>query len=270
MKPELFKIPIPEFLQGFLPEYLTINSYGLLIAIGILMGFWYASVQAKKQLKVKQDDMINILIILLFAAVIGGKLFVFFESPMKYLNDPGLLIKNFSNGFVFYGSLIFCFASLIIYLRKKKIPIWPMLDIMAVTAVIVHAFGRTGCFFAGCCHGLPTQSFLGVVFTDPHCAASPLNTPLHPTQLYSVFMLVTIFTILIFLKSRKKFHGQLLLVYIVFYAIGRSIIETFRGDYHRGFVIDGIISNSQFISMIMIVLAGVLYFYLMKKKKIIN
>ncbi len=266
MYPELFKIPLPEFLQSVLhTHYLTVHTYGFCIALGILAGFTYTARQAKKQFGTDQDTMTSLLLILILAAVIGGKIFFYFEKPSYYFGHPANMIRNFGGGFVFYGSLLFAIPSMLWFFKKNKIPILPMLDIMAVTATIVHAFGRLGCLNAGCCHGKPTDSWIGIVYTDPHCAANPLNTPLYPTPVFSIIMLITILVILLILKKRKKFDGQLFLIYLFLYAIGRSIIEIFRGDYERGYIIDNVLSHSQFISLF--VLAGVGYFYYRLSKK---
>lgn len=142
-----------------------------------------------------------------------------------------------------------------------------MLDIMAVVTCIVHGFGRIGCFMAGCCYGQPTNSFWGVIFTDPACQAEPLNTALHPTQLYEATWIFSIMFILMVVQSRKKFDGQLFLIYLMLYAAGRSIIELFRGDLARGFVIENVLSISQFISLLLIIAAVYLYLRLQKKSK---
>ena len=139
-----------------------------------------------------------------------------------------------------------------------------MLDIMAGTACVVHAFGRIGCFMAGCCYGIPHDGLLSVTFTDPNCVAEPLNTPLHPTQLYSSSMIFSILVIILFVSRRKQFDGQLFMLYLMLYAIGRSILEVFRGDLERGFLIDNILSNSQFVSIIVFLVA--LYFYIRLSK----
>jgi phosphatidylglycerol:prolipoprotein diacylglycerol transferase len=265
MHPVLFRIPWPDFLPG--PEHLTVHSYGFFIALGILVAYSYTAWRAKTELNIDQDTITSLLIYLVIAAVVGGKVFTWFEDPRYYFSNPSNLIKNFSSGFVFYGSLLFAIPTMLLFFRKKKIPVLQMLDIFAVTAPLVHAFGRVGCFMAGCCHGVPTHSFLGVTFSDPMCAAHPKDVPLHPTQLYSVFMLLLIILVISLIKSRKQFHGQLFLIYLTLYAIGRSIIEVFRGDEGRGYVIDKVLSNSQFISIF--VIAGVVYFYfrLLKKQR---
>jgi len=134
-----------------------------------------------------------------------------------------------------------------------------MLDVMAVVTCIVHGFGRIGCFNAGCCYGVPTDSIFGVVFSDPVCQARPLNVSLHPTQLYEAALIFGILAFLLIYKNSKKFDGQLFILYLIIYASGRSVLEMLRGDLERGFVIQDWLSNSQFISLLLIGVA--VYFY---------
>ncbi len=256
MHPELFTI------GGF-----TIHTYGFMIMIGAALGYFYMSTAVKRDLGIPADKIQNLAILLIFSAFIGGKLFFYFEEPSYYFHPPSNMLKGLRTGFVFYGSLLFVIPTTVWYFRKQKWPVWPMMDRVAITACIVHIFGRMGCFFAGCCHGTPTDSIFGITFTDPASQADPLNTPLHPTQLYEITMIGIILLILIQLMRHKKFDGQVFLSYIVMYAIGRSIIEIFRGDERRGYIIDGILSHSQFISLGVIALAVAGYFYLRKKAK---
>lgn len=188
-----------------------------------------------------------------------------FEDPKLYLSEPSRIFKNFNSGFVFYGSLLFAIPTMLIFFRVHKLPTLAMLDIMAATSCILHAFGRMGCFMAGCCYGAPHDGLFSVTFSDPVCAANPLNTPLHPTQLYSSTMILAILVIILFVSRRKQFDGQLFMLYLMLYAIGRSIIEIFRGDLERGFLIDNILSNSQLISILVFLAA--LFFYIRLAKK---
>jgi phosphatidylglycerol---prolipoprotein diacylglyceryl transferase len=235
----------------------TIYTYGFCIALGALLGFSYMARQGKLQFGTSFDKSNTLFILLITAGVVGGKFFLIFERPSYYLSNPGQLLSG--SGFVFYGSLLFCIPTMILFFRKNKIPVLAMLDVMAIVTCIVHGFGRIGCFMAGCCYGIPTDSFLGVIFTDPVCQAEPLNTSLHPTQLYESGFIFLLMASLLWLKSKKQFDGQLFLLYLMIYAAGRGVIEIFRGDIARGFVIDGIISNSQFISLLVIAVA--FYFY---------
>jgi phosphatidylglycerol---prolipoprotein diacylglyceryl transferase len=240
----------------------TIYSYGFLIAIGALLGFAYLYFQSKKLYDLTFDQANTLFIYLVIAGVAGGKFFMIFEDPSYYLSKPGKLISG--SGFVFYGSLIFAIPTMLWFFKKNKLLTWGMLDIMGPTACIAHGFGRIGCFLAGCCYGKPTVSIFGVTYVDTACQAEPLNTPLHPTQLYEAGFIFSIFILLTILKKKKQFDGQLFLIYLILYALGRGVLELYRADLERGFVIKDILSNSQFISLLIISTA--LYFYIRLKK----
>ena len=268
MHPVLFKIPVPEFLQGVFPSSISIYAYGFFIVLGAISGFLYMATQAKKKYNLSFDQSNALLLLLLVAAIVGGKVFLFFENPVMYSENPKALISG--RGFVFYGSLLFCIPTMLWFFRKHKLPTLPMLDIMAVTTCLVHVFGRMGCFMAGCCYGIPWEGPLAVIFTDPACLAKPLNTPLHPTQLYSASLILSILLILLWLRPKKKFDGQLFLTYLMLYALGRGVIEIFRGDVSRGYVIEGLLSNAQFVSLLVIAVAARYYYRFYKRAKLLS
>ena len=235
----------------------TVYTYGFFIALGAVLGGLYMWWQGSKQFGLTFDQANTLFVLLIIAGVVGGKLFVLFEQPSFYLKN---LTKLFSgSGFVFYGSLLTAIPVMLWYFKKNKIPTLAMLDVMAVVTCIVHGLGRIGCYNAGCCYGIPTDSIFGVVFSDPVCQARPLNVVLHPTQLYETTLIFSILTFLLIYKSHKKFDGQLFILYLIIYASGRSVLETLRGDLERGFVIQDWLSNSQFISILVIGLS--VYFY---------
>lgn len=244
---------------------ITVYSYGFCIAVGALLGFTYMTWQGKKLYGLSFDQSNTLFIWLVFAGVVGGKFFMIFEDPAFYFANPLKLISG--SGFVFYGSLLFAIPVMLWFFRKNKIPTLGMLDVMAAVTCIVHGFGRIGCFMAGCCYGKPTTGPFGIVFTDPACQAEPKNTPLYPTQLYEAGFIFCIFIALILLKNRKQFDGQLFLIYLIAYATGRGVLELFRGDLDRGFVIAGWLSNSQFVSLIIIGISIYYYFRLNKKRR---
>ncbi len=254
MHPKLFEIGSFE-----------IHTYGFMIMLGALSGFLYMSNTVKKEMGIEKDKIQNLAILIIIAAFVGGKLLFYLENPSYYFDSWSNMKRNFRTGFVFYGSLLFAIPVVIWFFKKEKWPVWAMLDRIAITACIIHGMGRIGCFFAGCCHGIPTDAAWGITFSDPISQAEPLNTPLHPTQLYSSFMIFTILAFLFMLKRHQRFDGQLFFSYIILYAIGRGIIEIYRGDEARGYIIDGVISHSQFISILVILVTGFVYFKFRKK-----
>lgn len=259
MHPELFKI-----------GQLTIHTYGFMIMIGALFGYWYMSTVLKRELGIEPDKVQSLAIFVILAAFIGGKIFFYFEDPAYYFGNPSNMFKKFRTGFVFYGSLLFVIPTTVWFFRKEKWPLWPMMDRLAITGAIIHLFGRLGCFFAGCCYGQPTDGPFGITYTNPLSQAEPLHTALHPTQLYSVTMISIILVILLMLKRYGRLEGRLIFIYISYYAIGRSIIEIFRGDLRRGFIIEDVLSHSQFISLLTIVGAVLVYFFVYKRQKAKN
>ncbi len=107
----------------------------------------------------------------------------------------------------------------------------------------------------------------GVIFSNPESAATFKNVPLYPTQLFEIGInLITLF--IVYLVSKKQqFKGQLFLIYITLYAIGRVINENFRGDDERGFLFGGLLTYSQFIAILLITFSAIAWFILAKRKK---
>jgi phosphatidylglycerol---prolipoprotein diacylglyceryl transferase len=236
---------------------ITVYTYGLFIAIGAIAGVAYMAIQGKKEVGLSFDQANTLFLLIFLAAFAGGKAFLFFEDIPYYLDHPKRLMTG--RGFVFYGSFLFAIPVMLYFFRKNKLPVYPMLDVMAITTCLVHAFGRIGCFMAGCCYGRPTDTALGVTFTHESCYADPLGTPLHPTQLYEAVFILLVMAFLLVLRDRRKFKGQLFLLYLMLYAIGRFGIEYFRGDLERGFVVEGAISHSQMIAIVIFLAVLVLY-----------
>lgn len=169
---------------------------------------------------------------------------------------------------MFFGGLIGGLIIAIIYMKIKKLPIWKYLDILVLGVPIAHAFGRIGCFMAGCCFGAPSDLPWAVTFTDPKCFVSPeyLGIPLHPVQLYESFGLLILFIILMVIRKYKQFDGQLICLYGMIYPVLRYSLETIRND-PRGFIFNGMFSTSQFISIFIFITALIVYIIMKNKYK---
>src|SRR5690606_37330290 len=112
-------------------------------------------------------------------------------------------------------------------------------DLFARGIALGYMVGRLGCLMAGCCYGRPTQVAWAITFTDPAAAlnvGTPLNVPLHPTQLYESMAGFAILLILLAIERRgRQYPGRTFWQFVLLYAISRFIIEFFRGD-DRGMV----------------------------------
>lgn len=255
------------FSFDFFGSPISIHSYGVLIASGAFTAYLYISTVAKRELGIPKETIQALARVVIIAAVVGGKLLYYLEKPEFYFSPPSNMLVNFRTGFVFYGSLLFVIPSVIWFYRRHKLPVMPMLDIIAIGGVILHAFGRMGCFFAGCCYGAETDGPIFITFSN-EASIAPTNVHLHPTQLYSVTLLISIFIFLWMFKRHKHFEGQLFFIYIMLYAFGRGIIEIFRGDIRRGFIIEDLLSHSQLISLILIAVVGIIYIRMLRKNKV--
>ena len=234
-----------------------VYSYGLMIALGAIAGVAYMAIRGKKEVGLSFDQANSLFLFIFIAAFIGGKVFLYYDDPSLYLHAPGKLLKG--RGFVFYGSFLFAIPTMFWFFKRHKLNPYKMLDVMAITTCLVHMFGRVGCFLAGCCYGVPTDSFFGVSFTDPACYANPKNVPLHPTQLYEAGYIFLVMICLLIIRNRRQFYGQLFLLYLMAYAVGRSILEIFRGDDERGYIVKDIISHSQLIAFAVILVTVFVY-----------
>ncbi len=198
-------------------------------------------------------------IYIIISALIGAKLLLVVTDFRTFLSDPLGTDDPRSVGWGVLrrpdpGRLVALW-----YIRKIGLPLWTTCDVFAPGIALGHVVGRMGCFFAGCCWGRETDVPWAITFTDPYAAANvgtPLNVPLHPTQLYEAGAEGLI--LLLLLSTEKKgtrYPGRTFWLYMLLYAISRFIIEFYRND-PRGAVL--MFSTSQFISIVLAPLALVM------------
>ena len=157
---------------------ITIYSYGVMIALGIITGLFLARRQARKE-GIDPDKIIDIIFYLLITALVGARLLFVLMNFTEYIADPLAILKIWEGGLVFYGGLVPAVAVGIWYIKRLGLPLWQVADIFAPSLAIGHAMGRIGCFFAGCCYGAFCDLPWAVTFTDPRSLA-PQGVPLHP------------------------------------------------------------------------------------------
>jgi phosphatidylglycerol:prolipoprotein diacylglycerol transferase len=235
-----------------------VHTYGFLIAIGFLVGLYtIRRLAIRGGLNVEQT--LNLTFWSLFIGFVGARLLFVITLLDSFLQHPASALKFWEGGLVFFGGPLAAMPFVIWYTRRYKLPIWRTLDVLAPAVAIGHSIGRLGCLMAGCCHGKPTNHLWGIRFYSDLVDRSLHGVPIHPTQLYESISLLLLFFGLIWRFRRKSFDGQIALVYFMSYSVIRSIIEIFRGDAIRGFVIDGVLSTSQSISILVFIVSAVAY-----------
>jgi phosphatidylglycerol:prolipoprotein diacylglycerol transferase len=198
------------------------------------------------------------------SALVGAKTLLFITEYDYYLQNPGEIfsLETLRAGGVYYGGFILAVLVSLFFTRKHHLSFWKVADIFSPGIALGQAIGRLGCFSAGCCWGKATTVPWAVVFKNPYSHQTvgvPLMIPLHPSQIYEALSSAVIFLILWYALKRKQFNGQIFSFYLALYAIIRFLLEFWRGDEDRGFLFNGLLSTSQFISIILLGLALVLY-----------
>jgi len=200
---------------------LSLYSFGVMVGLGILLSITLMMRHAKREGIFTRDDIFDFVFVIVFFGFIGGRLFYVFENFSYYVSNPLSIFKIWEGGLIFYGGQLFALLGGLLFVRRKKMSLWPALDFVTPYIALSHAFGRIGCFLNGCCYGKFCDLPWGVKFPR-------LGYHVHPTQLYEAFFNVALFVFLYVLTPKKKFKGQIALLYFMGYAMSRFTIEFWR------------------------------------------
>lgn len=262
-----------------------IHTYGLMIAIGFLLGMQLGLREARRidtgEKKNFDQFIMDLTFWILIVAMIGSRiLFIIVEWETDYRTDPLKMFRIWEGGLVFYGGFIASVLFSIYYSRKKKRDFFLVADTLIPSVALGHFFGRLGCFAAGCCWGgqVDPGFIFGVRFPPGSLAYNSLQKAgliaydaphtfhVHPVQLYESGGELLLFFILLFARTKKRFHGQVLLMYLFLYPLLRTSLELIRGDKARGVNVAFGLSTSQLISVLLAISAAVTLVYLQKKR----
>lgn len=231
-----------------------IHTYGCMIALGFLLALWTARRLALRS-GLGREKVMDLAFWCLISGFIGARLLFVITQLDFFLAEPLQIFQVWNGGLVFWGGPLVAVPFGIFFMKRNKMPIWRTMDVIVPGLTIAHLFGRFGCLAAGCCYGKPTTEPWGVRLYSELVDEPLRGVPLHPTQLYEAAGLGVLYFGLLWIYRHRKFDGQVALSYFIAYPILRSIIEIFRGDVIRGFVIDGVVSTSQFISFLVFLVA---------------
>lgn len=240
-----------------------INTYGVFLALAFLCAI-LVTVRLAERDGLPRQKIYDLSLWMLLASLIGSKILMLFTEPEYRQNLWQLLSLDFlRSGGVFYGGLLGAVIVGYLLMRHYKLPWWRTADACAPGIALGNFFGRQGCFAAGCCWGDPTTLPWGVKFTElgHQITGVPIDTYLHPTQLYESFAMLIVFFFLLWLHKHRKFTGQVILFYALLYSVVRFSIEFVRGD-PRGDIL-GLttltgLSTSQMLSIVVGITALIL------------
>jgi len=229
------------------PLRIPIPTYGVLVASGFLVAMTMAA-RAAERSGLNREKVLDLSFGILLAAMVGSRILFIVVNWDEYAHDLAGIFAFWKGGLVFYGGFIGAVLFSLWYMRRHDMQFLPYADAMAPTVAIGQALGRLGCFAAGCCWGgacdlhyplaarFPPESlaYQSQAATHIIAAGAPTTIPIHPTQLYESLGCALIFLFLTLWRGRKRFHGELLALYLMLYAPLRATVETFRGDEERG------------------------------------
>jgi phosphatidylglycerol:prolipoprotein diacylglycerol transferase len=240
---------------------LPLHTYGLLVASAFIVGAALAQREAAK-VGLDPDRVADLSFWILASALVGAHLYYVLVNHEEFFGPDWLTTTRVVGrwprfllpaGMVFYGGFIGAVIGAFVYMRRHRMKFLPYADTLIPSVAFGHFMGRLGCFGAGCCWGevahthlpwlakfprvsLAYQTFAGRAHPEDFIAPDLATTlPLHPTQLYESFGELAIFLLLVLVvRPRKRFDGQVLAVWLLVYSVLRTVVEAFRGDVERG------------------------------------
>jgi phosphatidylglycerol:prolipoprotein diacylglycerol transferase len=224
---------------------LTIHWYGVMIALAFLFGLWSATLRARRE-NISGEKITDIVLWLMIGGILGARaVYVTTYWQEEFASQPFSEIFMIQHGgLVYYGGLIGATIAGVIYIHWKKLPFWKTADVLAPSIALGNVFGRVGCLLNGCCYGRACAAPWAIRFPNgsyaweqqyqqglPGVGPDTPSLPVHPTEIYDGLLNLGLYFLLAWLFRRKKFDGQIFTTYLLCYAVTRSFVEYFRGDY---------------------------------------
>ena len=229
-----------------------IYFFGLMIAIAAIVGGGFAIKQGEKR-GINEDIMFNLIIIVLISGVLGARLFyILFYDPSFYFKNPGEIIKIDEGGLSIHGGIFSAIVAGYVYSIKSKIAFFKLADIAVMAIALAQGIGRVGCDVFG-------KAMTNIMPWGINCNGQIL----HPAQVYEFILDYILFIILWRRSYKKKFEGELFVIYLIAFPIIRGIVEFFRINP----VVWGPFSISHLLSLILVVIGIVSYILLSKRTK---
>ena len=241
-------------------DRIRIPLYAVSFLVGFAIAITIAMIIAPKH-NVVRDDVLFCSVYAGLGIVVGAKVMYFltklpniilhFDTFVKLAKEMPAEAANYAfGGLVFYGGLIGAFLGVWRYCYHFHVSMTDYLDLVSPFIPFVHAFGRIGCFLAGCCYGIEYYGPFSISFPYNEMTPELNEVPRFPVQLLEALCnFGACIVLLIIMKKFKLKKGKLLGIYLLYYVIARYFLEMLRGDLERGKV--GSFSTSQLISLLL-------------------
>lgn len=253
---------------------LVVRTYGFLLALAFVLGIWFSTKRAKKQ-GINVDWIPDLSLIILASAIVGSRFFYVIRHLEEFEGHRWDIINPFQSsgeigigGLSMFGGLVLAIIFSMIYLRLKKLNVQMIADILAPSIMLGLGVARIGCYLNGCCFGLPTQSFLGVIFPpDSPAGYFYQDTHIFPIQLVASLMGFLIFALLLIIEKFKKFDGFTFWLMLTFYSAGRFTVDFFR-YYEESMIFARVGGVSFSLNQALTVLILIISFYMWNRLRL--
>ena len=205
---------------------LTVNMYGLIIAVGLMLAIFYGYKRCRS-FGLVFDDCIDGILFIVPMAIVGARLYYCAFEWETYKDNLISILYIWNGGLAIYGGVIAAALGVWIFSVWKKVKIGAVLDVTSLGFLIGQSVGRWGNFFNREAFGAETDSFLRMGLYN---SVSQLTKYYHPTFLYESVWNAVGFVLLHFISKKRKFDGQIALCYLAWYGLGRTFIEGLRMD----------------------------------------
>lgn len=201
--------------------------YGILITCGIFLAIAYAS-RRSRHFGVRSDDLVDMMLFVLPVAIVCARLYYVVFEWERYKDNPAEIIAVWHGGLAIYGGLIGGLLTAIVFCRVKKIDCMDMLDLVSGAVPIGQAIGRWGNFFNCEAFGSETSLPWRMVIGEGIDEAGQFGS--HPTFFYESAWNAIGFALLFVYSKKRKYRGEIVLLYFGWYGLGRFFIEGLRTD----------------------------------------
>ena len=262
---------------------MPIRCYGVMMALAFLAGLWTATRRARLA-NVHSEIIADVTMWLMVGSIIGARIvYVTTYWKQEFASQPFREVFMIQHGgLVYYGGLIGATVAGIGYLTWKKLPVWKIADILAPSIALGSVFGRIGCLLNGCCYGHVCDLPWAIHFPADH---ETRGDGVHPTEIYDALLNLILYLTLAWLfRCRWKMRieaggfklengscgnlpasqfrdGQIFALYLIGYAICRSTVEFFRGDYRADHIHAGMFTPAQIVSVPILMVGLALFFW---------
>lgn len=205
---------------------------------------------------IRFNDILDLSLYAIPIAIVCARLYYIIFNLEYYMQNPKEILSIRNGGLAIYGAIIGGLITLIIFCKKKKINVLDLIDYVAPGLVLGQAIGRWGNFVNIEAYGTTTNSFLRMGIIE-----SGKYIEVHPTFLYESIACFAIFIILLLMKNKRKFKGQIACTYFILYSLERFFVEGLRTDS----LMLGNIRISQILSAIIFIVS--LTFYIIRSER---